>query len=210
MESHSKVCSKCGKEKSRTEFYKDSRKKGGLLSPCKACKKQYYQENREQKLEYQKQYDQGNREQRLEYKRQHRQRNRGQILEYKKQYYQENREKILEYFKNYRQENPEKISAGSAKRRALELDNIPDVISNCPKEKERLVQIYKLRNLFTKTTGIEYHVDHIWPLSKGGPHWAGNLQIITAEENLSKGDKLCEETVRVIQESLDEHCSHRQ
>ncbi len=38
----------------------------------------------------------------------------------------------------------------------------------------------------TKETGIEHHVDHIWPLSKGGQHIFYNLQVITAEENLKK------------------------
>jgi len=79
-----------------------------------------------------------------------------------------------------------------------------------PRRKDRINKIYKLQNLLTKATGVEYHVDHIWPLSKGGPHWSGNLQIITAEENLGKGDKFCEETARVIQESLDEYYCTRQ
>jgi len=116
----------------------------------------------------------------------------------------------LGYFKQYRQENPEKRSADSAKRRSLKQNGVPDFLEGCSVEKQRLVQIYKLRNLLTEITGIEHHVDHIWPLSKGGPHWSGNLQIITAEENLSKSDKFCEKTARVIQESLDEYCSARQ
>ncbi len=41
----------------------------------------------------------------------------------------------------------------------------------------------------TKETGITHHVDHIWPLSQGGPHIFYNLQVITADENLSKGNK---------------------
>jgi len=39
-------------------------------------------------------------------------------------------------------------------------------------------------------TGIQHHVDHIIPLSKGGLHHPDNLQILTAEENLKKGAKL--------------------
>ena len=50
------------------------------------------------------------------------------------------------------------------------------------------------RNLYEEAqrlqdeTGIEHHVDHIKPLSKGGEHLLINLQIIPAEENLSKGN----------------------
>jgi 5-methylcytosine-specific restriction endonuclease McrA len=117
-------------------------------------------------------------------------------LEYQKQ-----------YNKQYRQDNPEKVAARNAKYRALKQDGIPEPLRGCPIEKGRLEQIYKLRDLLTKATGIQYHVDHIWPLSKGGPHWSGNLQIITAEENLSKHDTLCEDTARVIGDSLDEYLS---
>lgn len=45
----------------------------------------------------------------------------------------------------------------------------------------------------TKETSVEHHVDHIWPLSLGGPHEFWNLQIITAEENRAKHNKYSEE-----------------
>lgn len=53
--------------------------------------------------------------------------------------------------------------------------------------KEQLVYIECER--LTKKTGIEHHVDHIMPLSLGGDHAWWNLQILTAEENLSKHNK---------------------
>jgi len=233
---NTKVCTKCKEEKPLTEFHKDSSKKDGMQIHCKSCRKQHYQENREHRLDYFKRYRQENREQRSEYNRQWRQENREQMLDYFKRYRQENREQRLEYEKHYRrenrdyfkryrqenreqrseynrqwrQENREKVAALRSRRRALKRNSVPDFLKDCPAEKQRLVQIHKLRDLLTEATGTEHHVDHIWPLSKGGPHWSGNLQIITAEENLSKGDSMCEETARVIQESLDENTSPRQ
>ena len=41
-----------------------------------------------------------------------------------------------------------------------------------------------------KTTGVAYEVDHIIPRTLGGPHAPWNLQVLTAQENKSKGDKL--------------------
>jgi len=244
-----KRCSKCKETKSVTEFSKDRCQKDGLQSKCKSCGRQYYQENREKKLEYVKQYYQENRGRILKKVKQYRQENKEKIREYKKQYYHENRERILEYsrqlyqenrerrsennkqyyqenrgrilkkVKQYRQENKEKIREYKKQYRqenrdyylecsrryvALKRSAIPEHLLNCKVERQRLVDIYALRQRISDATGIEYHVDHMWPLSKGGPHWSGNLQIIPADENLSKRDSVDEELVAVIQSALDE------
>lgn len=49
---------------------------------------------------------------------------------------------------------------------------------------------YEDARRLSKETGIEYHVDHIIPLSKGGPHLPWNLQVITKAQNLSKGARI--------------------
>ena len=41
MENSTKVCSKCGEEKSISEFHKDKSTKDGLKSYCKSCAKEY-------------------------------------------------------------------------------------------------------------------------------------------------------------------------
>jgi 5-methylcytosine-specific restriction endonuclease McrA len=58
--------------------------------------------------------------------------------------------------------------------------------------------------VFTKITGVQHHVDHMWPLSDGGPHWSGNLQIITATENAIKHAKVDPNIKATIQEMLIE------
>lgn len=53
-------------------------------------------------------------------------------------------------------------------------------------EEMQLHEIYREARRKTKETGTAHHVDHIRPLAAGGVHHPDNLQIITAEENLSK------------------------
>lgn len=59
-------------------------------------------------------------------------------------------------------------------------------------EIEKLMIKYRYQDArrLSKETGVKYHVDHIIPLAKGGPHLPWNLQVITKDENLSKGSKI--------------------
>ena len=50
--------------------------------------------------------------------------------------------------------------------------------------------IYATRQRLTRCTGIEFHVDHIFPISKGGLHIPGNLQLLPARINLRKSASL--------------------
>lgn len=54
---------------------------------------------------------------------------------------------------------------------------------------ERLMceNYYILAKELTEQTWVLHHVDHIWPISKGGPHLPWNLRVVTAQENPSKG-----------------------
>lgn len=59
-----------------------------------------------------------------------------------------------------------------------------------PEEHQRILLIYKECGRITEETGVLHHVDHIHPISKGGKYHPDNLQILTATENIRKGNKL--------------------
>ena len=105
--------------------------------------------------------------------------------------------------RRYSQHTPHgkaKHSAAGAKYRGL----MHDWYTNCPNDIKREQAIYLECERITRETGIEHHVDHIWPLSKGGPHLWYNLQIITAEENLSKQNTFRDEDKQLFASRLME------
>jgi hypothetical protein len=67
-------------------------------------------------------------------------------------------------------------------------DQTPDLSAQ---DVELIQQIYDQRDRLNHKAGfIQYHVDHIIPLSMGGWHHPGNLQVISASENVRKGSKM--------------------
>jgi len=150
--------------------------------------KAYYEANKEAVVERSKAYYEANKE---------------AIADRKKAYREANKEAISEYSKAYKQANKEAVLERVVKRRALKRNAVPKFLRDCQEEKKRLQEIYKLRQVLSDATGIVYHVDHMWPLSDGGPHWSGNLQVITAQENLSKFTSVDEEIKATIKEGLE-------
>ena len=163
-----------------------------------AQKKTYYEANKEERLAYQKTYYEANKEELLAKQKDYDKANKDQ----RKAYCEANKEKMATQQKDYREANKEEVAANKAKQRALKRKLVPVHLRNCPHEKQRIVQTYKLRNIISEATGVQHHVDHMWPLADGGPHWSGNLQVIPAEENMSKSASVCEDTKASIIKSL--------
>jgi len=111
--------------------------------------------------------------------------------EKKKEYRGANKKAESKRCKEWRKHNQHIVNHHRAIRRAQKLKATPKWLT-----KEHLEQIkvfYKSAKLLTKQTGIEYHVDHIYPLQGktcSGLHVPWNLQVITKTENLSKHNKI--------------------
>lgn len=104
---------------------------------------------------------------------------------WRRAYRQSNQEAHRTYARTWRAKHPEKSKAinanSSARRRAA--------IRSAPTD-PRVSALYVEAQRLSAATGVPHDVDHILPLSKGGTHTFDNLQIMTASENRSKGDRL--------------------
>lgn len=112
--------------------------------------------------------------------------NREKITKRNSQRYADNKEKYQERYREWSQKNLDKEAARAAKRRCMLLKATPPWA-----DLKKIQSFYTEAKRLTKETGIAHHVDHIYPL-KGkyvsGLHCEYNLQILTATENIRKGN----------------------
>ena len=131
----------------------------------------------------------------------YKERNKQKIDEYHKNYRQENKQKQKTHFAKYynkdkknsvnrvlkwAKENPEKHNEIIAQRRSQKKHGI---ISLSKEQRKIMRCFYKQADRLEKRFGLQFHVDHIIPLSKGGLHIPTNLQVLPARLNLKKNSR---------------------
>jgi len=108
--------------------------------------------------------------------------------EISKEYVKRNPERRAETSRNNRLQNPGMYAAHYKKRQQLKRNAMPDWA-----DEAAIKAIYDECARVSKETGVLHHVDHYYPLKNDlvcGLHVAHNLRIITAFDNLSKGNSL--------------------
>ncbi len=108
----------------------------------------------------------------------------------RKKWETENKEYLFISRKKYREENKDKLRGSKkvheAKRRAVKIK------ASCKltfTEEQLIKQYYEHSTRLKNKLGIEFHVDHIMPLSIGGLHHPSNLQVVPARWNMRKSNK---------------------
>lgn len=145
--------------------------------------------NSERKKATDRAYVEANREKVRQQSAFYRAKNREEILAKKRVYQIENRERLLEKQKAWKQANKGKVLANVAFRKAKKRQATPPWLA--AEQRRQMRDLYETAEIFRANLNEDFHVDHIVPISHPlvcGLHVPWNLQILTAAENLQKGN----------------------
>lgn len=188
------ACTECERERCRKYNRENS-----------SVRKKYNNENKAALDEWKKTWSYENREKINAQKREAYQRDRDAALARRKRYYYENRSNQLlknkewrtantKHLKEYQQENVAQYAFRTSLRRSARINATPAWLNE--DERLQIAAMYRQSRSLSISTSTPHQVDHIVPL-KGhrvcGLHVPWNLRVITAFENLSKGNRLIKE-----------------
>lgn len=203
-----KICKICKEEKDISFFSINRSKSDGRHYNCKPCDnlkaKKWHEDNKEYSLNKKAKYKIENREYYLELDRKRYVQNKEQTLAKRKTYYEQNKDNVLDcvkkwskknknrtrlYSKRHYDRNKTEYLAKSAERRAAKINATPIWLTAI--QLAQIQEMYDVALACTVQTGIQHHVDHIYPLQGdgfNGLHVPWNLRVIPAFDNLSKGN----------------------
>ncbi len=161
MVADTKYCPACSTMLPKTEFHKNSTRKDGVQSRCKVCFKGSQKKYRSENVD--------------------------KVVAYSKKYHEENRD----YFSSWTRLNRSKRNQQQTERENRKRNATPSWLTEA--QRKLMEDTYWLAKDLTAVSGAIYHVDHIVPLrgeSVCGLHVPWNLQVLPADLNLSKSNKI--------------------
>lgn len=170
-----KACTKCGEIKDISLFKTDKKGKDGKAAQCKECNKKYRLANKDQISEYNKKYYYADQE---------------KAVNRVREYYFANHEERKQANSERKKRKRAYYTSKQMEREARKINATPSWVTQ--EDKKTIEAKYAMAKWLSEVVGVLYHVDHIIPLrgkNVSGLHVPDNLRIITAEENMRKGNR---------------------
>lgn len=138
-----------------------------------------------------KEYRENNKEKVTKTKKEWVDKNAKHVASVKRDWLKNNKAKALEAVRRWRDKNREQVRAKNTAR----LKKLKDRGSYSGDDVKLKLELQKNKCLgcFSAIDGLNYHIDHITPIAKGGMNTPDNIQILCPHCNLSKGAKYQEE-----------------
>lgn len=200
-----RACRVCNIVKNIYEYPKSLTNRGGRATRCKTCTgeylRQYQAKNKERLAAYQKRHYLENKESYSAAGKANYGKNKEAYKERAARWALENPEARREVRLTYDRANREKKSANGKRHRDLNPGYYRAHFKKRQQQKRNAMPawadeaamkaIYEECSRISKETGVKHHVDHFYPLQNElvcGLHVEHNLRIISAFDNLSKGN----------------------
>lgn len=185
-----KICNTCLFIKDYSHFSRDSAAKDGRKNKCAVCQKDYEKTYKHRRSIKGREWYAANKKRKAETAKLWYLNNKQHIDEKNNKWRNENKERVAERRKWRRSKDLASVRATeaqqSAKRRLRKRNNTPEITEL---EASMIKGLYLISQILSNSCKEQYHVDHILPIAKKGPHTYENLRVIPASENLSKGAK---------------------
>lgn len=152
-------------------------------------KKMWNRKNKERYLKKNKERYQRNIEERRREGRERYKNNKEAFYQTHKRWRLKNKDRANEFNREWKKQNKGKVLAYIKLRKLEKIKRTPPWLSK--EDIKQITLLYKEASRLTSETGVSHHVDHIIPLRGkmvSGLHVPSNLQILRADENMSKGN----------------------
>lgn len=163
-----KLCARCEKAKSRTEFGKHANRKDGLQVYCRACMRALRAERQYDKLRWQ----------------QHRDTESARNTKYRDSNADRLRASYREHARRRRSEQPHLVNAYNKGRKAAQRMAVP-----LWADRGQIATIYRKARELSERFGVDLQVDHVVPIrgkTVCGLHTPDNLQLLASDLNYKK------------------------
>lgn len=177
-----KLCSKCGVRKEKSQFHQSSQTSDGLQGHCKQCRsehrKAHYRNNHDRIVLQNRAWKDSNREYHRAYSRAYNAKNRELVNKRSKEWTKNNPIKVRERVMRYEARKKNNAVSRVSYDAILQRDDYTCYICELP----------------VVPSDVEF--DHIVPLSRGGAHEESNIAVVHALCNKHKGARLPLELLR--------------